>query len=125
LRVLCNSFGKKAKQFTVSDFWRSWRPIMLFQKIVVLVLGLAAFTEAISVREEARLLRRQNRNFGGNGSTANNANKNGGNTGNNNAASSSKASAATATCLNAKAIQTGSQSDGQNPPVSGQAASAT
>ena len=80
---------------------------MLFQKVAVVVLGLAAFTEAISSREEARLLRRQNRN------------------GINKAGSSSKAAAATATCLNSNAVQTGSLSDGQNPPVSGQTASAT
>lgn len=102
---------------------------MLFQKAAVILLGLAALTEAVSIREEARLLRRQNR-FGGN----NGNNGNGGNAANNNAAKATSTAnnnggnnnaAATATCLNANAIQTGSQSDGQNPPVSGQAASAT
>lgn len=49
--------------------------------------------------------------------TKNNAN-NGGNNGGNNAA-------AAATCLNAKAVQTGSASDGNQTPVDGQSASAT
>lgn len=109
---------------------------MLLRKVAVVVLSLAAFTEAASIREEARFLRRQNRfgggkNNGGNtatnngGNTGNNNGANNANTGNNNAASSSKVLAATATCLNSNAVQTGSQSNGQNPPVDGQAASAT
>ena len=99
---------------------------MLFQKAAVVLLGLAAFTEAISIREEARLLRRQNRNGknnGGNGGNNNAAATNTANTKSNNGGNNN--AAATATCLNANAIQTGSQSDGQNPPVDGQAASAT
>jgi hypothetical protein len=113
---------------------------MLFQKAAFVLLGLAAFTEAVSIREEARLLRRQNRGGSNNGN-----NGKGGNTGDQNAAKATDAAKATstakaagtannnggnnntaaATCLNAKAIQTGSQSDGQNPPVAGQSASAT
>jgi len=115
---------------------------MLLQHVAVAILGFAAFTDAVSIREEARLLRRQNRNGGNFGNTGNTGNFQNSANGNNNAATnkaaasnkndkaatSSKASSnagAAATCLSANAIQIGSFSDGQNPPVAGQAASAT
>jgi hypothetical protein len=105
--------------------------MMLFRKAAVILFSLAALAEAVSIREEAQLPRRQN-NFGGN--NGNNGKGGEGSGGNNNAAKASSTTnnkggnnnaVATATCLSTNAIQTGSQSDGQNPPVDGQAASAT
>ena len=124
---------------TTRVFFDRFERTMLFKKAVVILLGLATFTEGLSIREEARILRRQNRSGGNSGGFGNknaakasiSATNNGGN---NNAAKASTTAAndggrnnaaATATCLNSNAVQTGSKSDGQNPPVDGQAASAT
>lgn len=111
---------------------------MLLQKTVV-ALTLALACEASIIRDVGYDLEARQNGFGGFGGN-NNANKNGGN--NNNAAAAAAASAsaaapkngnnggnnnaaAAATCLNAKAVQTGSASDGNQTPADGQAASAT
>ncbi|CZR69858.1 uncharacterized protein PAC_19758 [Phialocephala subalpina] len=126
---------------------------MLLQKSVI-ALTLALACEASIIREIGipGLIPRQNGGQGGFGGN-NNAAKNGGNNGGNNnggaaaasaaaaAASASAAAtknngnaannggnnnaAAAATCLNAKAVQTGSASDGNQVPADGQSASAT
>jgi hypothetical protein len=117
---------------------RKFHVIMFFQASSIILSALIISSEAVSIRglgpelvnrglgfESALVAREpQNRNgFGGNNNAAKQS-------------SSAKASATTAAtngggggggsaCLDTKAIQTGSQSTGQNPPVQGQSASAT
>jgi hypothetical protein len=91
---------------------------MLVKELVAGLLALAAITEASVVHRspiEAALLRRQNGRNGRNG--GNNGGNQGSNTGGNNAN----------LCLNANAVQTGSESTGQQNGVAadGQVNSAT
>jgi hypothetical protein len=76
---------------------------MLLQKATLTLLGLAALSDALSIRDVgmdmAPILRRSR--------TIN------------------KRQASETTCLAANAVQTGSESDGQATPVAGQSASAT
>jgi len=107
---------------------------MLFKASVV-ILALAASTEAISVRgiEDSFLFRRaafpqQNggQNRGGNNNGGGNANGGNANAGGAGAgAGGGGAAAGGATCLNANSIATGSLDNGQDPPVAGQSNSAT
>lgn len=83
---------------------------MLVKTALVALVGLAIAAEGASIHHTPamnRLSRRQNKNNGkGNANTGN-----AGNAGNNNANGGS------ATCLAANAVQTGSQSTGQNNAV--------
>ncbi|TVY84834.1 hypothetical protein LSUE1_G000598 [Lachnellula suecica] len=120
---------------------------MYFQKTAALVLGLVAATQASPFAGDEFLFRRtpvaQNGKggFGGNGGNNNGgaaaasaaaaaasastaATKNNANNGGNNAAAANNGGA-NPTCLAAKAVQTGSASDGNAVPADGQAASAT
>ncbi|KAG9248226.1 hypothetical protein BJ878DRAFT_413206 [Calycina marina] len=87
-------------------------------------MALAASTQALSIGNTNLLGRDalpQNRNGGNNGGNDNKggaAESSSAEAGNNNAA-------ATATCLTPEALQTGSQSDGNDEPTEGQSASAT
>ena len=97
---------------------------MLMKNAVTALLGLAAAAEAFSVhahKPSRALERRQNRGNNRNGNNGGNNNNAGNNNNNNNNA------AASATCLAANAVQTGSQSTGQNGAVAadGQVNSAT
>lgn len=96
---------------------------MRIQGTTAIVLGLVALSEASPFAGENFLFRREpialaQQNKGGNGG-------NGGNGNANNGASAAAAGGASETCLAAKAVQTGSQSDGNQVPADGQAASAT
>jgi hypothetical protein len=122
---------------------------MLMKTAVTALLGLAIAAEAATVhqyRSTSTLDRRQNRGgrFGGGNNNNNNNNNNGGNdnnnnnnnggnnnnnggNNNNNNNNGGNNNGATETCLAANAIQTGSQSTGQNGGVAadGQVNSAT
>jgi hypothetical protein len=113
---------------------------MLMKTAVTALLGLAIAAEAATVhqfRSTSTLDRRQNRGgrFGGGNNNNNNNNNNGGNNNNNNGGNNNNNggnnnnnnNGATETCLAANAIQTGSQSTGQNGAVAadGQVNSAT
>ncbi|OIW31393.1 hypothetical protein CONLIGDRAFT_653902 [Coniochaeta ligniaria NRRL 30616] len=83
---------------------------MLVKTALVALMGLAIAAEGASIHHTPtmnRLSRRQNKNNGKNNGNAGNT----GNAGNNNA------NAGSATCLAANALQTGSQSTGQNNAV--------
>jgi hypothetical protein len=98
---------------------------MRIQGTTAIVLGLVALSEASPFAGENFLFRREpialaQQNKGGNGANGGNANANA-----NNGASAAAAGGASETCLAAKAVQTGSQSDGNQVPADGQAASDT
>lgn len=107
---------------------------MLMKSAFVALLGLAAITEAsvLDRSSDLRIARRQN-NFKGKGNAGNTGKGNAGNAGNAAAASSASGgnggggNAANPTCLSPNALQTGSQSTGQQNDVAadGQANSAT
>jgi hypothetical protein len=99
---------------------------MRIQGTTAIVLGLVALSEASPFAGENFLFRREpialaQQNKGGNGANGANANANA----NNGASAAAAAGGASETCLAAKAVQTGSQSDGNQVPADGQAASAT
>ena len=101
---------------------------MLMKNAVTALLGLAAVAEAFSVhahKPSRALERRQNRGNNRNGNNGGNNGGNNNNAGNNN--NNNNNAAASATCLAANAVQTGSQSTGQNGAVAadGQVNSAT
>jgi hypothetical protein len=78
---------------------------MLFKNLTILLLGLATLSEAVvpPIRDNVGFaLRRRDDDH-----------------------KSTSISKTTATCLSPNALQTGSENDGQNPPVAGQSASKT
>lgn len=101
---------------------------MLVKNTLATLLGLAVVTEAASVHhfQSPALMRRQNR-FGGGGNGKNNNNNGGGgqggqqggnqNNGGQNNGGNNNNNQASVTCLNANAIQTGSQQTGQNGEI--------
>lgn len=96
---------------------------MRVQGTTAIVLGLVALSEASPFASENFLFRREpialaQQNKGGNGGNANANAINGAN-------AAAAAGGASDTCLAAKAVQTGSQSDGNQVPADGQAASDT